>query len=89
LNLGLQLNYFFQNFGVGQLLKLWPKRIDSADQRLDDLEVALVLSADEPGNNPVNQGIDSHHNPSVFLGLNFLLQLRAYGPAQEMQVRAA
>jgi hypothetical protein len=79
--LGLQLNDLFQNFGIRQFLELWRKRIDRADERLNHLEVALVLGADKPGNNPVNHGINSHHNPLGFFGLNFLLQRRANDPA--------
>ena len=63
--------------------------IDCVDQRLDQLQVALMLGADEPGNNLVDHGIDSHHDPSVRSSEYTSCSSGGLcGPAPGMRVRA-
>ena len=80
LHLRPELHRFFQELGVTQFFILRGERIDLGDQRLDQLQVTLVFCADEPGNDPVDQSIDSHHNPSVFFGIRFHLPRWLTGP---------
>ena len=80
LHLRPELRRLLQKLGVAQLLVFRRQRVDRVHQRLNLLEVALVLGADEPGDDPVDHGIDSHHNPSVFFGIRFLFRRRARRP---------
>src|SRR5258708_22097420 len=58
-----KLRDFLEKLGVTQLFVFRRQSIDRVYQRLNLFDVALVLGADEPGDHPVDHGIDSHHNP--------------------------
>ena len=75
-----ELRCFLEKLGVTQLLVFRRQGIDRIHQRLNLLDVALVLGADEPGDNPVDHGIDSHHNPLVSFGKRFQFRRRAWRP---------
>ena len=66
---------FLEKLGVTQLFVFRRQSVDRVYQRLNLLEVALVLGADEPGDHPVDHGIDSHHNPFM-LSLTMLSKTR-------------
>ena len=59
-HLRFQLLSFSQHLRVTQALHLGFERIDGRDQGHDALDVALVLGADEPGHNPVEDFFYAH-----------------------------
>src|SRR5258706_16323868 len=62
-HLRAKLRGFLEKLGVAQLFVFRRQSVDRVYQRLNLLDVALVLGDDEPRDHPVDHGIDSHHNP--------------------------
>src|ERR1700730_4397149 len=75
LHLRAELRGFFEKLGVSELFVFRRQSVDRVYKRLNLLDVALVLGADEPGDYPVDHGINSHHYPFM-LSLSMLSETR-------------